>query len=533
MRRFWIVGVVLSLGAVIMPATTSGARSLRAPHASHSHAVSVRVATSHSRWTFDTSGHTPSPVTGNASVTATPSTDLLDGQQITVTASGLTKKTLYAVFECQAGATDPTGCGTFDLGLGKTDATGSFTTSFTVSRMIATDSTPIDCAVASCVLAVGAKNGSLPAETPLSFTDVPVVTPTLTADPKTGLLDQQMITVTGSDFGPNAFVGLVECIAPAAETDCDIDTLEPAVVGPDGSFSTTYLVTRIISNGEASVDCAQPAACVLSTLTDDGDGLAASVSISFADVVIVPPVMTVTPSTGLDDGQTVVVTGKAFRHHDDIGLTECAAGSTDGSECVLQDGLGNASEVSTGRHGKFTATFSVSRVLTLFGETVDCAQAPGCVLGAVDLDTESGTVVSSTPISFDPSVKPLPPLNLVVKVSSTGQVMSGSAKKGNEAEIKATITCDRSSPTSVNYELQVTEPVSGSQDGAFGGVLGETTCQRGGTKVNLGVSSGPARLGPSFIPGLAGVLFEAAAVSGSSGGSTTTNASVTLKAAKS
>jgi hypothetical protein len=90
----------------------------------------------------------------------------------------------------------------------------------------------------------------------------------------------------------------------------------------------------------------------------------------------VGPTVTVTPDTGLVDGQTVTVQGSGFDPSvQTIGVAQCPFGGTV-NDCIGQ-------QVVPASGGSFTATFTVHR----FALTVDCASmARRCYLGASNLD---------------------------------------------------------------------------------------------------------------------------------------------------
>jgi hypothetical protein len=470
--------------------------------------------------------------TGSApTLSAVPSTGLLDGQQISVSGSGFGAHTAIGIVECQAGATDQSACALDTLQPLTSNGSGSFTVTFTAFRMITVGESTIDCAQQSCVLGAADENDVIIAgDTPISFADVAIVPPTVTAVPATGLRDEQKITVRGTNYTPNGAIVISECQAPPNEANCDFTTVAFVEGSHSGTFSARYRVTRVITPGASPIDCAQPDACILTAVSADDDTQTASIPIAFADVPIKTPKLSASPSTNLDDGQNVTVTGKDFRPHDPIGISECPVGATEGFECVIEGGLGNADQVEANHSGSFTATFNVARVITLLNETVDCAQAPGCVIGAVDLNDPFSAVEAVAPLTFNPDVPPLPPLNLEVHVDPKGSIVPGPGK-ADSAAISGTVACDRTTAVPVEVELQVTEPVDGSQAG--GGLLGEVMCLKGGAKFTLDVPAAPPKRAPSFVPGPAGVLLQASADSGSSSEDTTTNAAVTLKAAKS
>jgi hypothetical protein len=519
MRRFFLIGTVLCLGAVIVPATTSGARTVKAAHA-----VRVLRAGGHKGRSRTSRTHAAA---GSAVLTATPSTDLLDQQIIAVTASGLKARASYALIECQAGATDPTDCGLSDLVFATTDGAGSFSTPYTASRFLVLDGSgaTIDCAVQSCVLVAGSMKGKLSVQTPISFQDIAVVPSTLTADPSTGLRDGQTITLSGAAFAPNAFIEVTECETTSPLT-CDFNILTLVPADANGSFSLPFSATRLLDDGTGPQDCALLATCVVMAENGNNPSQTASAPLMFADVPLKTPKLTASPSTGLDDGDNVTVTGKGFKHHERIALTECVAGSTDAGECVAFAGIGNTQGVKADNSGHFSTSFNVARVLTLGGGTIDCAQAPGCVIGAIDA-TGFGTVRAVAPISFDPSVPPLPPLNLAVHVDPTGLIAPGGSKT-DTVEITGTMSCDRSTPVPVELEMQVTEQVGSHEAAGF--VTTTASCATGGLPFNVLLPSIRGHHLKSFAPGLGGLLMAEFAVSGSSSVNTTSSASITLLA---
>ncbi len=120
---------------------------------------------------------------GSPSITATPSTGLVDGQQVQVVGSGFTPGDPVAVAECRAGATSPGDCYLSDRAQTTVAADGSFSLSFEVARVIqAADAAPgaplIDCAApAACVLGAEDLSTLAGATVPIAF-DSAVAPPT-------------------------------------------------------------------------------------------------------------------------------------------------------------------------------------------------------------------------------------------------------------------------------------------------------------------------------------------------------------------
>jgi hypothetical protein len=513
MRKFVMMGAVLGLCALVVPASAATAGGARAGGARAGRA-SVSATTT-----------TPT-------LTASPSTGLLDGQSISVAGSGLAAKTRDVVAECVTGATDP--LDSCDVGSSrpvKSNGSGSFSISFTAVRTIEPGEfgSSVDCATAgACILAVFDEGLSLLADTPITFADVTIVPPTVSAVPSTGLLDGQKIKVTGANWSPGAHIALAECPAQIDEgCGFSASTGHGITAGTAGTFSASFKVSRFIDQENGPLDCAQPSTCVLEAFNIDDPDQTASTPITFADVVIVPPVMTASPSADLVDGQDITVTGTGFRHHDYIALSECTARPAESTECAGLNGEGNLVQVETDSRGRFTATFNVARVLTLENGTVDCTVAPGCVIGAVE---EQGLIQAPeavTALSFNPAVPPLPPLNLELAIHPTGLLVAR-AKGQTEAEITGTISCDRTTPVPVSFELDVSQAGRHLSPGKF--VTGVTTCRRGGSTFSETV---PTSKRHPAVAGIAGVVMGLSAVSGSSSQDISVSAAVTLKAPKS
>ena len=390
MRRSLVIGIVLCVCTVVVPATVSGATPRRElPRSSATRTVATK---------------------SKPSLSAHPSTGLLDGQSITVNGSGFGANVTVGTVECRTGATTQSGCDFDTLTVVIASGAGAFTEHYRAVRQISVGTATIDCAKPhSCVLGAAYETtATVNAETPISFADVAIKPPQVSAVPDKGLRDQQKITVSGEKFSPNAEIVIAECQAPATASDCDITTSAPAKADATGSFSTPYAVTRVINPGSGPIDCAHPKACVLSAMNELEPTQTASTAITFADVRIIPPRLSASPSKNLHDGQDITVTGEHFRPHDSIDISECPAGATNAFECVLGGGIGNVVAPTAGLSGRFTVTFNVARILTLIGGTLDCAHPPGCVLGAVDLRDLSLSLDATRSIGFDPHIPPLP-----------------------------------------------------------------------------------------------------------------------------
>jgi hypothetical protein len=106
--------------------------------------------------------------------------------------------------------------------------------------------------------------------------------------------------------------------------------------------------------------------------------------------------VSVSPSTGLADGQQVTVTGKGYSANATVGLVECPAGATSQDLC---DGR-TATSFSTDAKGRYVHQATVYEVITdAHGTVTDCGAAPGtCVIASVYIHGFQG--LATAPLAF-------------------------------------------------------------------------------------------------------------------------------------
>jgi hypothetical protein len=115
------------------------------------------------------------PAAAQARVRVTPTTDLVDQQQVKVSASGFPPppaENRIAIFQCVAEATVIEDCGDFTAINRTTDDTGSVTTRYRVSRILQTPALgPVDCAAAPerCIVVVTSLDLTEIVTVPISF----------------------------------------------------------------------------------------------------------------------------------------------------------------------------------------------------------------------------------------------------------------------------------------------------------------------------------------------------------------------------
>jgi hypothetical protein len=246
----------------------------------------------------------PAAATGVPGGSASPATNLVDGQIITVTGAGFDVGAEVGVAECLAGAVDSAECDLQGVHFAMTDATGSFTLQYEVTRVINVNGVLTDCALPNaCVLGLAeSTNPSVPVPVPISFENVPILQPVVGVNPSTDLPDGATVEVSGSGFTPGATIALLECPASGpAVSACDFSTGLFVPADASGSLEVSYRVVRAITSDGTDLDCSVPGTCVLSVGNVDDFDQRSVVAISFATQVTPTPT---TPSRAVQPGSS-------------------------------------------------------------------------------------------------------------------------------------------------------------------------------------------------------------------------------------
>jgi hypothetical protein len=309
------------------------------------------------------------------SVSVSPDTDLVDRQQVAVTASGFIEGESVIVLECAAAHLDSCAQDQYGGGYGQADPTGSIAVGITVRRVILVGDERLDCASApgACVVTVQA-NGGPRGTAPLAFDDsIPLPPPpSIIVTPDTGLADRQVIDVAGSGFVPHDYVILSQCESGSTpfSSGCASAVYRQAEIESDGTFETTMQVRTKLDTYEPStgeprtVDCAAAAgACDVNVIDGNDSTLSASAPLAFdPNAPALPaPTASVSPSSGLVDGQTVDVSAHGMPPGASVVLVQCKAGTVDQSGCDLS----SVQTAGVDDQGDVAASFTVKRILNL------------------------------------------------------------------------------------------------------------------------------------------------------------------------
>lgn len=392
------------------------------------------------------------PAGAAGSVSVTPSTGLVEGDEVTVTVAGLRPNVQIAVAQCPTG-TQPSvnTCG--NVSLQSTDANGAATIAYVVHRFPKRFSggTAFDCgAPAACDIgaaetsditgtAVGMSVSFLAAPPPVAGTLA--VTP---STPRPG----DFLTVTGAGWALNAAVTVAQCVT--GSDDCVSTTHVAPSRG--GEFSVDVRSGRTINTATGPVDCAAaPGLCAAVAFDErDAAGTRAEVPLDFGNAPL--PTVTVDPAVDLVDGQVVAVRGTGWPPGT-LGISQCpAAGGTPPCGGFV---LANAQS-----DGSFATTLHVHAHI---GDT-DCRAAPAtCLVYVTDVNLSS----VAAPLDFAPAPPPGDPVRGTVSVTPTV------VASGNEFEVSAEGWAVETSvrvgvcPSATTDPLVCTAPVATFETGSF------------------------------------------------------------------
>ena len=354
-------------------------------------------------------------------VNVAPRTALVDLQKVTVAGKGFSPNVQIATVECRPGAVAQPDCDLSTLAYSRTDAKGAFSFQRYVRRIISVGGKSVDCAKpAGCILG-GANIGNLKqANGRTIFFDpkVPAKVQKLTVSPRTGLVDHQLVTVSGSGFLPSSTVYVSQCLAskPPTSGPCDYATQRYVKVNGKGQFTASQFALerrqiQYVGNTVKRVDCADaPFKCVIRV---QASGLASpnppSVTLVF-DPSKPPATATVqlSPATQLVDLQAVGLTGAGFTPGYGVAIEQCVAKT---ATTFVGCDFSTASTVTAGFHGEFSTSYFVRRKISTTSSSgpaaVDCAAAPGiCVLLVQGSPSQPPKTVA---LDFDASVPAVPP----------------------------------------------------------------------------------------------------------------------------
>lgn len=229
--------------------------------------------------------------------------------------------------------------------------------------------------------------------------------------PSTGLVNDQPVTVSIHGLHPNAAVWLTMCVGRPQNFQAGVNQCNaPAkmvTLGPHGTASVTFTVSRYLSPGGFQVDCATYGpGCSVALVEPDsvatGEIVANTEAVTFERTAPVPPnplQISAAPSGPYADGQTVTVSGAGFPSSTTVRVGECPTDTDCG---------GYFQTVESTPQGTFTAVVTLHRTYSVEqgdaggGESpvqIDCSQTLRCFVMAEEAAAPY-SAASSIPLSF-------------------------------------------------------------------------------------------------------------------------------------
>ena len=263
---------------------------------------------------------------------------------------------------------------------------------------------PVDCRThpGGCGFVVFDGAGRRLGEAPIDFAPPPAVT----LSPSSGLLDGQAMTLAADNLVPGGSYLVQHCLAFA----CDTGQTVSAAAG--GTLSLPVPALQRFTAGGRSVVCRS--ACSVRVLKAGGGA-----EIGRRPYAMAAGSLTVTPDTGLTDGQQVQVTGSdlmvGYGGPPIFGFPTGGWTLTQCDRALLgQLNLGGAlTHCSTApptlavgvTSPSYTATLEAPATITkILGGTTDCAASAGaCVVGLVRFEQDGSFSAHLVPVSFGSS----------------------------------------------------------------------------------------------------------------------------------
>ncbi len=317
-----------------------------------------------------------------------PRRDLLDGQNVTVTATPEGPVAALRVRQCIAFDPDRPAreqrsrC---SRAVSLTEADGVYTGEVEVFRA----PRGVDCAESfgRCELEV-LSAGTVRNSRPLGFRDEPLPEPldfAMKVSPRKNLADGQVVAVEVS--GVDNFYQVAQCAVIDGEFAPGSCRTFAYVNGPPTEVETIEVVVErnlMPQGAETSWDCALvEGSCVIALIDQRTDDPVRSVKLTFdPDAEPLQSTVSVSPNTGLVDGQEVTVTGEGWLPRAGVFILACVGDDERlGEEGINSCNVDDLHSVQVNDDGTFELTITVR--VELLGE--DCRVAH-CRIGAGDAE---------------------------------------------------------------------------------------------------------------------------------------------------
>lgn len=155
--------------------------------------------------------------------------------------------------------------------------------------------------------------------------------PELTASPTTGLLPGDEVALTGTGFAPGQYHALwctpdLDPADPTTIAETCRGVSGGAAAGADGAFTSTFVVERTAGNWLVGPECGDgPETCRLVVSPAPAESPDAEV-VASVELELVPETFSVTPDTGVLDGQPLTLTGAGLPPNSSSIVLQCPEG---------------------------------------------------------------------------------------------------------------------------------------------------------------------------------------------------------------
>lgn len=346
------------------------------------------------------------PEAAPITVTATPSTGLVDGQVVDGHAVGFDEhRDGYGfLVQCRAGATRR-GCHVGELDVDPTYGPGTIDQQVQVQAVFrGEDGVEVDCRAApgTCVLHVLTEAGTGVIDAPLTFDAAAPVdpAPTVTVTPDSDLVDRQVVHIEVDGFATHYWVRVRLCDGPSPFDRCfEGEALSPGLYSDDtghaeGDVQLRTLVHPGTRYAKASGEAGPPFDCraidcflvVTEEVAGNGDG-AAALAFDPNEPLAPEPRLTAAPTTALHDGQVITFDVADLTAGERIVIGQCAPDAPVREICGDEQDL--AADANGEAHGSLRVFSRFDHGALLGDPPVDCFATP-CELWLWQYDDDDG-----------------------------------------------------------------------------------------------------------------------------------------------
>jgi Neocarzinostatin family len=204
-------------------------------------------------------------------------------------------------------------------------------------------------------------------------------------DPSVGLVDGQTVMVNATGFTAGITVAIVQCWGlgdgSGSAQNCDAGNYALAGTDEQGAMTAEFVVRRFIGTDLGEKDCALDDglnSCGIA-VADINDYDRSGVTNTYFDPSVAgraAPILTVEPTSGLSDGDTITVTGANFVPGETARITQCVMNTTGIPGCFSRNPTG---EIQVDEQGNFLVSIDASRIVEGLAGPIDCVADPyGC-----------------------------------------------------------------------------------------------------------------------------------------------------------